>query len=163
PGSAPERARLSEEPVGARASRHAAHSLQSLARTQRRALSPDRLSPRLAAAAGGVPQPITLPFQPGGTVHFPAALCALGPLGGRCTTNLHGRSVHLHPDQRLLVGLREQQQTRARRGGRSCASAWRSRTPWRMGAPGKGGVLAAVASARSSSLCVGARWCTTCR
>jgi len=61
------------------------------------------------------PNHITLPFQPGGTVHFPAAVCAVCPLRVRCTTSTHGRSVHIHPDERLLVELREQQQTRAGR------------------------------------------------
>jgi transposase len=58
------------------------------------------------------PNHITLPFQPGGTVHFPAAVCGVCPLRVRCTTSTHGRSVHLHPDERLLVELRERQQTR---------------------------------------------------
>ncbi len=58
------------------------------------------------------PNHITLPFQPGGTVHFPAAVCAVCPLRVRCTTSVHGRSVHIHPDERLLAELRERQQTR---------------------------------------------------
>jgi hypothetical protein len=58
------------------------------------------------------PNHITLPFQPGGTVHFPATECAVCPLRVRCTTSTHGRSVHIHPDERLLVELRERQQTR---------------------------------------------------
>jgi hypothetical protein len=58
------------------------------------------------------PNHITLPFQLGGTVHFPAAVCAVCPLRVRCTTSTHGRSVHIHPDERLLVELRERQQTR---------------------------------------------------
>jgi transposase len=58
------------------------------------------------------PNHITLPFQLGGTVHFPAAVCAVCPLQIRCTTSTHGRSVHIHPDERLLAELRERQQTR---------------------------------------------------
>jgi hypothetical protein len=58
------------------------------------------------------PNHITLSFQPGGTVHFPAAACAVCPLRIRCTTSTHGRSVHIHPDERLLAELRERQQTR---------------------------------------------------
>ena len=57
------------------------------------------------------PNHITLPFQPGGTVHFPTAVCAVCPLRIRCTTSTHGRSVHIHPDERLLAELRERQQT----------------------------------------------------
>ena len=58
------------------------------------------------------PNHITLPFHPGGTVHFPAAVCAVCPLRVRCTTSAHGRSVHIHPDEQLLAELRERQQTR---------------------------------------------------
>lgn len=50
-------------------------------------------------------------FQPGGTVHFPEAVCAACPLRERCTTSAHGRSVHVHPDERLLQELRERQHT----------------------------------------------------
>jgi transposase len=61
------------------------------------------------------PSHVTLPFQPGGTVHFPAAVCAACPLRVRCTTSTHGRNVHIHPDERLLAELRERQQTQAGR------------------------------------------------
>jgi transposase len=57
------------------------------------------------------PNQITLPFHIGGTVYFPAAVCAVCPLRMRCTTSTHGRSVHIHPDERLLAELRERQQT----------------------------------------------------
>ncbi len=50
-------------------------------------------------------------FTPGGTVHFPAALCAACPLRPRCTTSSHGRSVTIHPDEQLLAQLRAHQQT----------------------------------------------------
>jgi hypothetical protein len=58
------------------------------------------------------PHHVRLPFQPGGTVHFPAAVCAVCPRRVRCTTSTHGRSVHIHSDERLLVERRERQQTR---------------------------------------------------
>jgi transposase len=57
------------------------------------------------------PNQVRLPFELGGTVHFPAAICAACPLQPRCTTSLRGRSVHLHPDERLLAELRERQHT----------------------------------------------------
>ncbi len=57
------------------------------------------------------PNQILLPFAPGGTVHYPAAICATCPLQQRCTTSARGRSVHIHPDERLLVELRARQQT----------------------------------------------------
>jgi transposase len=57
------------------------------------------------------PHQVTLPFAPGGTVHFPAATCAACPLQARCTASPHGRSVHIHPDERLLAELRTRQQT----------------------------------------------------
>jgi IS5 family transposase len=61
------------------------------------------------------PQQVTLPFTPGGTVHFPATTCAACPLQRQCTTSSHGRSVHIHPDERLLAEFRARQQTPAGR------------------------------------------------
>src|SRR5262249_1017077 len=57
------------------------------------------------------PHQSELPFTLGGTVHFPAATCAACPLRARCTARVHGRSVHLHPDEPLLAELRARQQT----------------------------------------------------
>jgi len=51
------------------------------------------------------------PFAVGGTVHFPAATCAACPLRARCTTSAAGRSVAIHPDERLLDELRARQRT----------------------------------------------------
>jgi transposase len=59
----------------------------------------------------GVPLPLTL----GETVRFPAETCAACALRARCTTSPQGRSVTLHPDERLLVELRERQATPAGR------------------------------------------------
>jgi transposase len=56
-----------------------------------------------------------LPFAVGGTVHFPANTCAACPLRAACTTSAHGRSVAIHPDEQLLVELRERQRTAAGR------------------------------------------------
>jgi hypothetical protein len=61
------------------------------------------------------PNDVVLPFLPGGTVHFPTTTCATCPLRTSCTTSPHGRSVTIHPDERLLVELRERQQTPAGR------------------------------------------------
>jgi transposase len=61
------------------------------------------------------PNGALLPFVPGGTVRFPAATCAACPLRDRCTTSAHGRSVAVHPDERLLVELRRRQATQAGR------------------------------------------------
>jgi Transposase DDE domain/Transposase domain (DUF772) len=57
------------------------------------------------------PNGARLPFEPGGTVRFPAATCAACPLRDRCTTSAHGRRVAIHPDERLLVELRQRQAT----------------------------------------------------
>ena len=57
------------------------------------------------------PNGALLPFVPGGTVRFPAATCATCPLRDRCTTSPHGRSVTIHPDERLLAELRRRQAT----------------------------------------------------
>ncbi|HEX6509581.1 MAG TPA: IS1182 family transposase [Chloroflexota bacterium] len=58
------------------------------------------------------PNTVSIPFQPGATVHFPEDTCQACPLRERCTTSVHGRSVHIHPDERLLTELRQRQLTR---------------------------------------------------
>ncbi len=57
------------------------------------------------------PHDVVIPFQAGHTVRFPEEDCASCPLRERCTPSLHGRSVTIHPDERLLAELRERQQT----------------------------------------------------
>jgi transposase len=57
------------------------------------------------------PHAVELPFEPGGSVHFPAATCAACPLREQCTASATGRSVSIHPDERLLQELRERQLT----------------------------------------------------
>jgi hypothetical protein len=52
-----------------------------------------------------------MPFVPGGVVHFPQETCAECPLKAQCTTSVKGRSVSIHPDEALLIELRERQQT----------------------------------------------------
>jgi transposase len=52
-----------------------------------------------------------MPFVPGGIVHFPKNTCAKCPLQTQCTTSLKGRSVSIHPDEALLIELRQRQQT----------------------------------------------------
>ncbi len=61
------------------------------------------------------PHDVVLPFTPGETVHFPAATCAACPLRERCTSSAQGRSVAIHPDERLLEELRQRQLTAAGR------------------------------------------------
>jgi hypothetical protein len=58
-----------------------------------------------------VPAFVPLPFVPGGTVHFPKDTCAQCPLRAQCTTSAKGCSVSIHPDEALLLELRERQQT----------------------------------------------------
>src|SRR6185437_10263759 len=52
------------------------------------------------------PAGVQVPFTPGTTVHFPAPCCRSCHYQERCTTSSHGRSVHIHPDERLLEELR---------------------------------------------------------
>ena len=52
-----------------------------------------------------------MPFVPGGVVHFPKETCAQCPLQTQCTTSSRGRSVSIHPDEALLIELRQRQQT----------------------------------------------------
>lgn len=51
-----------------------------------------------------------MPFVPGGVVHFPKEACAQCPLKTQCTTSPQGRSVSIHPDEALLIELRQRQQ-----------------------------------------------------
>jgi len=57
------------------------------------------------------PNQVTMPFEPGGTVHFPQATCAECSLRERCTSSSKGRTVSIHPDERLLFELRQRQLT----------------------------------------------------
>lgn len=57
------------------------------------------------------PNDVTVPLRVGAVVHFPPHVCAACPLRARCTTSAHGRSVTIHPDERLLVELRERQRS----------------------------------------------------
>jgi IS5 family transposase len=52
-----------------------------------------------------------MPFVPGGVVHFPKDTCSQCPLQAQCTTSAKGRSVNIHPDEALLIELRQRQQT----------------------------------------------------
>jgi hypothetical protein len=68
-----------------------------------------------AAGTLGCPGGAAIPFSLGETVRFPAETCAACALRARCTTSPQGRSVTIHPDERLLVELRERQATPAGR------------------------------------------------
>jgi DDE family transposase/transposase-like protein DUF772 len=57
------------------------------------------------------PEGVVLPFTPGATVQFPAERCGSCPVRARCTSSQHGRSVSIHPDERLLQELRQRQLT----------------------------------------------------
>jgi len=61
------------------------------------------------------PHEVVIPFQSGHTVRFPEEECTRCPLHARCTTSHTGRSVTIHPDERLLAELRERQTTAAGR------------------------------------------------
>ena len=61
------------------------------------------------------PNQVRVPFTSGGTAHFPATLCTACPLQARCTASPHGRSVHIHPDERLMAEFRQRQHTAASR------------------------------------------------
>jgi hypothetical protein len=58
------------------------------------------------------PAGVVMPFEVGGVVRFPKKICAACPLRERCTrSQKSGRSVSIHPDERLLEELRERQKT----------------------------------------------------
>jgi hypothetical protein len=48
-------------------------------------------------------------FEEGGVVRFPKKICAACPLRERCTSSERGRSVSVHPDEKLLEELRARQ------------------------------------------------------
>jgi hypothetical protein len=52
-----------------------------------------------------------MPFVPGGMVQFPKEVCAGCPLKAQCTISAKGRTVSIHPDEALLIELRQDQQT----------------------------------------------------
>jgi hypothetical protein len=68
-------------------------------------------------AAGTVrcPGGVVVPCVAGETAQFPAERCAACPLRAQCTTSARGRSLALHPDERLLAELRARQRTPAGR------------------------------------------------
>jgi hypothetical protein len=58
------------------------------------------------------PAGVVMPFETGGVVRFPKKACQACPLRERCTrSTTGGRSVSVHPDERLLAELRERQRT----------------------------------------------------
>lgn len=58
------------------------------------------------------PAGVVMPFEAGGAVRFPKKACQGCPLRERCTrSRTGGRSVSVHPDERLLAELRERQST----------------------------------------------------
>jgi transposase len=58
------------------------------------------------------PAGVEMDFEVGGVVRFPKKACAACPLRERCTKSKSGgRSVSVHPDERLLEELRERQRT----------------------------------------------------
>jgi Transposase DDE domain len=63
-----------------------------------------------------------MPFVPGGTVHFPKEACEQCPLQAQCTTSSRGRSVSIHPNEALLIELRQRQKIDASTGQTARAS-----------------------------------------
>ncbi len=57
------------------------------------------------------PNNVTIPFEQGKTVHFPASECHVCPVYERCTTSAKGRSVSIHPDEAFMQELRQRQDT----------------------------------------------------
>jgi hypothetical protein len=54
-----------------------------------------------------------VPYACGETVRFPSETCAVCALRDQCTTSAAGRSVSIHPDERLLAEPRERPRTPA--------------------------------------------------
>jgi hypothetical protein len=86
---------------------------------------PVRNGPRLAKPAYHLdfdhglltcPNHVQMALTPGGTVQFPARVCAGCPLRQRCISSPRGRSVQIHPDEWLLAELRAARQAPPGRG-----------------------------------------------
>ena len=75
----------------------------------------DQFTIDFAARQLSCPAGVSMPFEPGKTVHFPKHTCAACPLRQRCTSSPAGRSVAIHPDEALLAELRKRQLTPAGR------------------------------------------------
>ncbi|KAB8315836.1 IS1182 family transposase [Tolypothrix campylonemoides VB511288] len=61
------------------------------------------------------PNNVTIPFEQGKTVHFPASECHVCPIYERCTTSARGRSISIHPDEAFMQELRQRQDTESGR------------------------------------------------
>jgi hypothetical protein len=71
----------------------------------------DQFTLDVAAGQLTCPAGVSMPFEPGRTVRFPAGTCAACPLRARCTSSAAGRSVSIHPDEALMAELRRRQHT----------------------------------------------------
>ena len=74
-------------------------------------ISHGRKSPKQIHCPNGV----SLPFEAGQVVRFPAETCANCPLQQQCTTSQRGGSVSIDPDEQLFAELRQPQATPAGR------------------------------------------------
>lgn len=61
------------------------------------------------------PNGVSLPFSEGTVVRFPKHECQACPIRSQCTESKQGRSISIHPDESLLVELRERQTTESGR------------------------------------------------
>lgn len=61
------------------------------------------------------PNGLSLPFNEGTVVHFPKQECQICPLRSECTQSQQGRTISIHPDESLLVELRQRQTTQSGR------------------------------------------------
>lgn len=57
------------------------------------------------------PHQVTIPFQVGKAVRFPAQTCAACPFKAQCTVSNNGRHVLIHPDEQFFQELRQRQLT----------------------------------------------------
>jgi hypothetical protein len=94
------------------------------------------------------PNQIVIDFEVGKTVHFPKQVCAAGPPRTQCTTSSTGRTISIHPDQALLVELRERQKPLP--GEPNSTNPPRSNTPPLTSDTGKENVPATETPARTS-------------
>ena len=106
------------------------------------------------------PAGVTMPFEPGKTVHFPERHLRGLPAAARCTTSSNGRSV-VHPPRRGAAGRATPSASTPPPGAPSCANASRSSTPSPTSGTGKAAAPATAAPARTCSTCAASPWSTT--
>ena len=146
--------------AGATARGDVGHFLQSVAGASRAVFSKSAFHLDWERRELQCPGGVVMPFEPGGTVKFPASTCAGCALRERCTTSPAGGAsafIPMKPCWRSCVNA-----SGHRMGARSCASVSRWSMPWPTLDIGKAAVPAIAACGRMCLTCGGVLLFITC-